>query len=359
MFDWLRQQLDIIRAPELDWIQVEVTTCCTSRCSYCPHKATHVGLPKKHMPLDLFLQLVPYMDHTKMIYLQGWGEPLLHPDFFQMIRLCKEKKKCVGFTTNGMLLDRKTIQLIIDSRVDILGVSLAGVTAGTHNRFREGNDFDTLIANLRLLDRMKREQNSPYPDLHLAYLMLKSNFQELETIVPLAKELGVRQIVAINLSLVLNQQFFSEAIFNNADLMEECSRALANIKQQAQQDGIVLSYSQPWLNETSLCCNENVSASCIVNVDGEVSPCVFTNPILSAPKKNQTPSLLFKNHAFPLKGISFGNIKDESLTRIWRQKEYAAFRVRFKPEAQQKSLHSVSDLPEQCQHCYKRLMISA
>ena len=357
MFDWLRQRLDRIKSPELDWIQVEVTTWYNSRCGYCPHNALKTGLPKKHMPLDLFFHLVPYMDHTKMIYLQGWGEPLLNPDFFKMIRLCKDKGKSVGFTTNGMLLNKRTIQLILDARVDILAVSLAGVTATTHNKFREGNDFDSVIANLRLLEKIKKEQKRSAPDLHLAYMMLKSNFHELERIVPLAEELGVRQIVASNLSLIFNRQFYSEAIFNNTDLKEKCSRILTEIKEQAQQHDIIFGYNQPWLDETSLCCHENVNASCTVNVDGEVSPCVFTNPILSDPGIVPPSSCLFNNHMFPLKKISFGNIRNENLTQIWHKKDYAVFRERFKPEASLRSRRTVPDLPEQCRPCYKRLII--
>jgi len=84
MFGWLRKQFDKMNSPVLDWIQVEVTTCCNSACSYCPHIAMGACLPNRHMPLDLFRELIPFIKYTKLIYLQGWGEPLLNQDLFEM-----------------------------------------------------------------------------------------------------------------------------------------------------------------------------------------------------------------------------------------------------------------------------------
>ncbi len=169
MFEWVKRKLDKINSPELDWIQVEVTTCCDSACIYCPHNTMGSRLPNIHMPLELFRKLIPFITQTKLIYLQGWGEPLLNRNIFEMIRICKDNAKHVGFTTNGMLLNEKTIRKLIDSKVDILGVSLAGTKATSHNKFRQGNDFDEIISNLNLLCRLKSEKNSQLPALHLAY----------------------------------------------------------------------------------------------------------------------------------------------------------------------------------------------
>jgi hypothetical protein len=33
------------------------------------------------MPLSLFRRLKPALKNTDLVYLQGWGEPLTHPDF--------------------------------------------------------------------------------------------------------------------------------------------------------------------------------------------------------------------------------------------------------------------------------------
>ena len=358
MFGWLWNWFDRISSPFLDWIQVEVTTCCDSACIYCPHTAMGSPLPKKHMPLDLFCKLIPFIKHTKLIYLQGWGEPLLNQDLFKMVRMCKENKKHVGFTTNGMLLNEKNIRTIIDSEVDILGVSLAGVTAKSHNKFRRGNDFDQVVSNLSMLYKLKREQNSRLPALHLAYLMLRSNFHELEEIIPFAKSLGVEQIVASNLSLIFSKELSSEAIFNNRELSDDYRIRLAKIKASAADAGIVFANNRPDPDENSTRCSENVCYSCVVNVDGEISPCVFTNPVFAAGNDlagDKTIDYIFMDRLLSLKAISFGNIQHENLSRIWRKKEYVEFRALFGSGKTAEHNDGLTHLPESCINCYKRL----
>ncbi len=70
-------------APFLDWIQVEVTSHCNAQCTYCPHAVFGEFWQNRHMPLDLYRKLSRAFRRTSLVYLQGWGEPLLHPQFFR------------------------------------------------------------------------------------------------------------------------------------------------------------------------------------------------------------------------------------------------------------------------------------
>lgn len=158
MFNWFERQLDKISSPTLDWVQVEVTTYCNGACIYCPRSLTGNRWTNRKMPLDLFHNLIPYLKYTNMVYLQGWGEPLLNNDIFEMIRVCKDRGKLTGFTTNGMLLTEDTIRKLVDLELDIIGISLAGTTAPTHNKIRKGTDFKTIISSLELLSRIKAKK---------------------------------------------------------------------------------------------------------------------------------------------------------------------------------------------------------
>ena len=79
MMKWLQKQLDKIGSPELDWVQVEVTTHCNSACVYCPRDRLALHWENTHMSLETFSKLMPFLNYTQLIYLQGWGEPLLNP----------------------------------------------------------------------------------------------------------------------------------------------------------------------------------------------------------------------------------------------------------------------------------------
>ncbi len=358
MFEWVRRQLDKIGSPTLDWVQVEVTTHCNGSCIYCPRTVLRHTWPNIYMPIELFSELIPFLKYTDLVYLQGWGEPLLNNDFFEMVRICKDLGKRVGFTTNGMLLTEDTIQRLVDLQLDIIGISLAGTTARTHNQIRKGTDFNKLISHLERLCKIQAEKKTEVPAVHLAYLMLKSNFHELKEILPLAKRVGAKQIVASNQTLIVDPRLSGEAIFNDTIRTDYYRKTLEEIKHRAARENIIFDYHGPGLDDASVGCRENVHRVCVINVEGEVVPCVFTNPVLCESRElgnAKPPCYIFNEQSLPLRGMSFGSIRNESLTRIWNKKEYAEFRELFDPETRRKPGQTRSEMPQSCVKCYKRL----
>ena len=348
MLNWIKRQVDKLDSPALDWVQVEVTTHCNGLCVYCPHTLMHDRWTSRHMLLERFMELVPFLKHTDLIYLQGWGEPLLHPHFLEMVRICKDHGKHVGFTTNGMFLTEDTARTLVDMQLDIVAVSLAGTTPATHNRVRKGTDLDQIMSRLEQLGTIKAEQNSQTPAVHLAYMMFRSNFHELHQILPLAKRVGAKQVVASNLALIIDPGLAREALFHDTETMNAYRKALEEIKERAFSESIIFDYHGPDLDDDSLRCRENVHRACVINVDGEVVPCVFTNPVLSS-------HYIFEGESLPLRSLSFGNIHNESLTHIWNKQEYAAFRELFDPATMKNPERIRQAMPECCIKCYKRL----
>ena len=358
MFELIKRQLDKFGSPTLDWVQVEVTTYCNESCIYCPHTLMQKRWANRHMPIELFNELVPFLRHTDLVYLQGWGEPLLNNDFFDMMRICKDRGKRVGFTTNGMLLTEDTIQTLVDLELDIIAISFAGTTARTHNQIRKGSDFNQVISHLERLRKIKAEKKTHVPAVHLAYLMLKSNFDELKEILPLAKRVGAKQIVASNQTLIIDPKLSTEAIFNNTESTDYYRNTLSEIRNRAASENIIFDYHGLGLDDGSVGCRENVHRACVINVEGEVVPCVFTNPVLCESRElgnAKPPCYIFNEQSLPLRGMSFGSIRNESLTRIWNKKEYARFRELFDPETRRKPGQTRSEMPQSCVKCYKRL----
>jgi MoaA/NifB/PqqE/SkfB family radical SAM enzyme len=257
-----------------------------------------------------------------------------------------------------MLLKEDTIQILIELDLDIIGISLAGTNAKTHNRIRKGTDFSKVISNLERLGKIKTEKKTWSPEVHLAYLMLGSNFNELKEILPLAKRIGAKQIVASNLTLIIDPKLSAEAIFNDTVRTDYYRDTLDDIRHEAASENIIFDYHSPGLDNDSLCCRENVRHACVINVEGEVVPCVLTDPVLSENRKlgdDKPRHYIFKDQSLPLRAMSFGNISNESLTRIWNKKEYTEFREHFKPETTRSPEQILSEMPQCCVKCYKRL----
>jgi len=89
--------------------QIEITTKCNLRCKYCPHPKMQRA--KEHMEMHVFekaLKWVKYFNDTGTqheVSLTGIGEPLMHPDLFEMIiKLREVYKGKIVFSTNGLLM---------------------------------------------------------------------------------------------------------------------------------------------------------------------------------------------------------------------------------------------------------------
>jgi hypothetical protein len=97
--------------------QVEVSTFCNLRCTYCPskdlHKAKFRGVPAQHMTLETFERALAWCKHFDAqgtqheLSLTGIGETLLHPRWTDLVILAREAlpDTYINFSTNGLLLD--------------------------------------------------------------------------------------------------------------------------------------------------------------------------------------------------------------------------------------------------------------
>jgi MoaA/NifB/PqqE/SkfB family radical SAM enzyme len=72
------------------------------------------------MPIELFRKLITAFRKTALVYLQGWGEPFIHPQFIEMLQIVKEADCLVGTTTNGTLLSRETIEKMVSQGLDLI-----------------------------------------------------------------------------------------------------------------------------------------------------------------------------------------------------------------------------------------------
>jgi len=328
--------LNSLLRPRWDWIQVEVTTCCNAACLYCPRTIYRDRRPDRHLPLETYKKLLPAFSRTGLVHLQGWGEPLLNPDFFTMAALAKEAGCRVGTTTNGMLLDLPKMERLVELGVAVVAFSLAGADE-KNDYFRQGTSLERVLAALDSLQKIKERHGRDKPEIHLAYMLLRSGWPDLGRLPGLLEGSGVSQVVISTLDFVAAGELAGEAIRpGEPEEYAEMEARLQAVAAAGEKRGLKFHYQLPNLGRRRRACPENPLRGPVVAADGGVSPCVFKN-------LPGGTAHFAGGQEFPYKPLSFGNINALPLPDIWHNKAYAAFRRAFKNRR----------IPSFCLHCLK------
>ncbi len=345
----IKEMLASFARPRFDWLQIEVAGVCNAACGYCTLSCYKGAREGGLMDMGTFERIEPYFSRAGLVFLQGWGEPLLHPQFWEMARRAKASGARVGFTTNGMRLDATHLARLLDTSIDIMGVSIAGTTAATSDRWRQGCDFTRVGAVLAELKRMKDTRVSEGPDVHIAYMLLASGWRELEGLPALAEAWGAREVVVNNLSFIADPAQQQESLFERPDLWAPVLEQIETVREEAARRGIRLHYYRPDRTEPHALCTENVLNACFVSWQGDVAPCVLSNHSIKA---GAAPVHYFRGQSYPVANCVFGNVNETPFEAIWKSDAARAFRAAY--VRRQKREHPGTDgLPEPCRHCYK------
>lgn len=169
---------------------VEASALCQLRCDFCAAKNILPFRRNAIMGMADFGKLWRHAEFfTHSIDFTG-GEPLLNPDLAWLLRLAKRGGTHVSLSTNGMLLDRRRAEEILDARPNSVVVSLDGADARAYEAARPGGDFRLLVDNLATFSRLAVRRPAPRTRLGVRFLATRNNFSQRDDYWRLAGEIG-------------------------------------------------------------------------------------------------------------------------------------------------------------------------
>lgn len=218
-------------------LEMDIVNQCNLRCIMCHFSNDEFSKRKKEeISVDDFkriaAQLFPLCSHMS---LSLGAEPLLHRNLGELLRITESYKiPFVYMHTNGLLLKQKTIEQLIRSQFNQLSISVDGATKQTYERIRAGAKFERLVANIEAINRAKKRMKSQLPHLCFNVVLMRSNIEELPSIVRLAHELKVEGVATVHmmpLSIAVVDPV-EESLQKHKEL---CNRMLAEARQLAGQ----------------------------------------------------------------------------------------------------------------------------
>jgi len=295
------------------FIVVEPTINCNLNCVTCQKNT--LSRKNSSMNFENFKKLIDKMPSIRVINLQGFGEPFMCKDFFKMVDYATRKGIRVYTFSNANLITPEIAKKIVNSNLSELIISIDGATKKTYELIRRGANWEIFIRNIKYLMSLR---NPKKIKINAWIVPSTLNFNELEDIVKLAKELGFdktniqsklsvysfkkdfyKKIKKISLNNDNNLKRKITEIKNKYSNVEVCEEKEMSPKRQCKW---------PW-------------TSFFVSSDGDIVPCC----VLSDPKI-----------------ANFGNIFNSDIKEIWNGQKYQELRKRIK----------TNNLPYYCKDCY-------
>src|SRR5689334_613554 len=174
-------------------IYIEPTSRCNELCQQCPRTLLSRE-DDRDLSFENFRTIVDQFPVLDRVVLHGLGEPLLNKELPHMISYLKARGTYVLFNSNGILLNERRGQALIDAGLDEYCLSMDGATREMYARVRGVDAFDKIWRNMRAFIAMQKEQNASKPVVSLWFTAMKENLHELPGLVDLATESGIREV---------------------------------------------------------------------------------------------------------------------------------------------------------------------
>lgn len=168
--------------------ELDLTNRCNNHCPACIGRNAG-GDELSWNEIEQIADGLQELD-CKGVILSGGGEPLLHPQFIQALRLLKEKGLKIGVNTNGLALDEKKAAAI----ADICEYCRISLDCGDADLYYKTHGMDKralacVLENIRCLSKIKREKNARLR-LGTGFLTGRETIYQMEMFVELSKACG-------------------------------------------------------------------------------------------------------------------------------------------------------------------------
>lgn len=177
-------------------IRMEASSICQLRCPSCPTAggAIRPVIGSGFLAFDDFRRTMDENPWVRRIELSNYGEIFLNPDLLGILEYAHARR--VSLTAdNGVNLNRvseEVLEGLVRFRMHSMSCSIDGASSATYGIYRVGGDFQTVIENIRSLNRYKEKHGSRYPLLNWQFVVMGHNEQEIASARALARELLMR-----------------------------------------------------------------------------------------------------------------------------------------------------------------------
>jgi radical SAM protein with 4Fe4S-binding SPASM domain len=162
-------------------LDMESSTRCNLRCFMCFQSYDR---PKAaYLDMNVFKRCIDEGVNNGLcsVKLQYRGEPLLDTRTVEMVKYAKDRGVIeLMFNTNATLLDEKRARGLVEAGLDKMICSVDGCTREVYENVRIGGSFEAVLKNIRNMQWVKKEMGSKKPIVRVQMVDTPRNHHQID-----------------------------------------------------------------------------------------------------------------------------------------------------------------------------------
>jgi radical SAM protein with 4Fe4S-binding SPASM domain len=162
-------------------VTIELTNQCNLKCTMCPR--IYMKGSRGFMSMSLFKKIIDEVSTHNNIALVPFfrGEPLLHPDFAEMITYAKTNRiSPIQLTTNATMMTEDIAQTLIDIELDFISFSVDSIDNDMYSKIRKGANLQKVIKNIEILCELKEKKRCGKPEIQVSVVKTENTVDSLD-----------------------------------------------------------------------------------------------------------------------------------------------------------------------------------
>ena len=184
-------------------LQLEPTIQCQLDCPLCPRIQATKNQTIGHMSWENYEKTIKEIGlHLIAISFWQWGEPLLHPQISEMIKLAKSYGIMTMISTNGQIdPDEFKLAALFSAGLDLLIISMDGASQEVYAQFREHGDVAKVKRFAAAAVAAKKSLGLDKPLINVRIIATRENEDEISAVREFSRETGVDMFSVKSVSL--------------------------------------------------------------------------------------------------------------------------------------------------------------
>lgn len=171
---------------EVEFLQIDPTIRCNYGCAYCRGRS----MPQVDIDLALVDAALDLFPRTRFVELHGEGEPLLHPQFFEIAGKARARGARISLFTNGSLLQAHQVERLLDTGFEKIVISMDSADPERFRLIRTGR-FDTVRDGIARLITRRNERGLTAPAIGISATIQRRFAHDIDGLVAFYRELGL------------------------------------------------------------------------------------------------------------------------------------------------------------------------